>query len=51
MPIPTPKPSEDKEQFVARCMSDPTMRNEFSNTSQRLAVCNQQFEDKRNESE
>lgn len=39
MPIPSPKNNEDKQNFTARCMSDDTMKKEYPNTQQRLAVC------------
>lgn len=45
MPIPTPKPNEKDEDFMARCMADYTMRAEFPDEVQRLAVCIQQVKD------
>ena len=39
MPIPKPKPNEDETQFMERCMNDFTMRAEFPDQVQRLAVC------------
>ena len=39
MPIPTPKPNEDKQKFTARCMGDETMKKDYKNTQQRLAIC------------
>jgi len=45
MPIPTPKPNEKDEDFMARCMSDGTMKAEFPDEVQRLAVCIQQVKD------
>lgn len=38
MPIPKPKSNEDKSKFMDRCMGNPTMKNEFSDINQRLAV-------------
>lgn len=46
MPLPTPKPSESKKEFVRRCMMDNTMITEFPETDQRFAVCNTQWEEK-----
>lgn len=43
MPIPTPQQNEDKNEFIARCMSDNTMMNEFPEAAQRLAVCQNQL--------
>lgn len=45
MPIPTPTPNEDDTTFMARCMNDYTMRAEFPDEVQRLAVCIQQVKD------
>lgn len=39
MPIPKPKKGESKEDFVGRCMSNPTMRNEYPDRKQRFAIC------------
>lgn len=39
MPLPKPTPEEDRDQFIARCMANPTMREDFSNVGQRAAVC------------
>jgi hypothetical protein len=39
MPIPSPKPNEDKQKFVGRCMSNETMKKDFPNTQQRVAIC------------
>lgn len=39
MPIPNTKPNEDKQDFIARCMSNETMKKEYPNTQQRIAVC------------
>ena len=43
MPLPTPKKDEKQDYFMARCMGDPTMRNEFPDEKQRDAVCLRQF--------
>ena len=39
MPIPTPNPKEAKKDFVSRCMSSDTMKKEYSNHKQRVAIC------------
>lgn len=39
MPIPSRKQNEDKQKFVARCMSNETMKKDYPNTQQRIAVC------------
>lgn len=39
MPIPERKPTENKDEFIQRCMSNTTMVTEFPNTKQRYAVC------------
>ena len=40
MPLPNPKPNENRSEFVQRCMGDPTMVSDFDDNSQRFAVCN-----------
>jgi len=47
--VPLPKPSQDENraEFVSRCMSNPTMRTEFPDNNQRLAVCGSQFDQSR----
>jgi hypothetical protein len=42
MPMPEPNQGETREQFIDRCMTDPTMVDEFPDASQRRAVCEQQ---------
>lgn len=44
MPLPEPKPDEGQQQFMRRCMGDPTAAAEFPDSDQRLAVCTTQFE-------
>jgi hypothetical protein len=46
MPLPNPRPTETKKDFLRRCMMDETMISEFPDTDQRFAVCNTQYEDK-----
>lgn len=48
MPIPAPVTDESRENFMGRCMSDPTMVNEYE-PAQRYAVCNAKWESKRDE--
>jgi len=38
MPIPNPNPSENRTDFIQRCMEDEKMNDEY-NTQQRYAVC------------
>ena len=40
MPLPKPKDSENKDQFLERCLSSASIQNEFSSQDQKLAVCN-----------
>ena len=42
MPIPAPKPSESRDAFITRCMSDPQMA-EFAEEGQRYAVCSRSY--------
>ena len=46
MPLPTPKKGEARNDFVSRCMSDPTAKSEFPDNDQRVAVCERQYDDK-----
>ena len=39
MPLPKRTPTETREKFIERCMSNPTMVKEFPDKTQRLAVC------------
>ena len=39
MPIPTPTPTEQRDEFIGRCMSDSKMINEYTDAAQRYAVC------------
>lgn len=39
MPIPTPRKNEDKNNFMSRCMGNETMKKDYPNNDQRVAVC------------
>jgi len=39
MPVPSRKDNEDKNKFLSRCMSDETMKKEYTNIDQRTAIC------------
>jgi selenocysteine-specific translation elongation factor len=39
MPIPKKEKNEDKQKFVQRCMSNETMKTEYPDSSQRVAIC------------
>jgi len=39
MPIPQKNPGEDKNNFMGRCMSNETMKEEYPDQDQRTAVC------------
>lgn len=39
MPIPSREDNEDKNKFMSRCMSDETMKKEYTNIDQRSAIC------------
>ena len=43
MPIPKPKPNEDKTTFIARCMGDSVMNTDYPDGKQRAAVCYAQW--------
>ena len=44
MPLPKPKEGESRGDFVKRCMSDDTLNSEFPDNTQRLAVCESQYD-------
>ena len=46
MPLPTPTAEEEKNAFIARCMSDAKTQSEFPDAQQRIAVCIAQYENK-----
>jgi len=46
MPIPEPKPGEDKNKFISRCISTLHDMGEFKDQDQRIAVCYSQWEKK-----
>jgi len=39
MPLPQRKPTETRDKFMQRCMSDKVMVNEYPDKKQRLAIC------------
>jgi len=39
MPIPKPGKKEKQSKFMNRCMGNSTMKKEFSDSKQRVAVC------------
>jgi hypothetical protein len=39
MPIPSKKPNEDNQKFVSRCMGNESMKKEYPDTKQRVAIC------------
>ena len=43
MPIPKPKKDEKREEFMARCMADTVMVQDYPNAGQRYAVCSVTF--------
>ena len=43
MPLVKPNATENRRQFMSRCMSDDKMRSEFPENNQRFAVCSNQF--------
>ena len=47
MPMPKPQKGEAEEAFIERCMGDETMKDEYPDNDQRLAVCYKQWEDSR----
>jgi len=46
MPLPNPKPTEKKDDFLSRCVTSEIMRKEFPDGKQRFVICLQQWESK-----
>jgi hypothetical protein len=44
LPIPTPGDDEAEGDFISRCMSNETMKEDFPDNDQRLAVCFSRWE-------
>ena len=42
MPMPKPTKDETHDEFMSRCMADSTMKSEYGNPKQRVAVCMRQ---------
>lgn len=47
MPLPKPKPGENRNDFIGRCVTDPVMQREFPQQDQRLVICYLQFRGKK----
>tara|TARA_Y100000296_G_C4992380_1_gene166067 strand:+ start:95 stop:289 length:195 start_codon:yes stop_codon:yes gene_type:complete len=43
MPLPSPRKSQKKEDFINSCMASPVMNQEYKDPKQRLAVCHSQL--------
>lgn len=39
MPIPKPNPGEDRQAFIGRCMGNETMKKDYPDNKQRVAIC------------
>jgi hypothetical protein len=46
MPLPKPNADDTQQEFISRCMANPKMISEYSNTDQRLAVCYTQWRER-----
>ena len=46
MPLPKPKDGESQDDFISRCMSNDTMKKDYTDNDQRLAVCFSQWKKK-----
>ena len=47
MPLPSPRPREQESKFVGRCMDSETMKREYPDNKQRVAVCYSQWRKKK----
>lgn len=43
MPIPIPETTESEREFIARCMGNETMVQDFEDNAQRYAICIREF--------
>ena len=50
MPIPKPKSGEKQDDFIERCMGNDTMKEEYPDNKQRLAICFSQWKKKEKDS-
>lgn len=46
MPLPKPTPQESRQDFIARCMGNEVMNNEYPDNAQRMAVCSSQWQER-----
>jgi hypothetical protein len=46
MPLPNPRKKEKRSEFVSRCVSELTTKEEFKDSKQRVAVCYDIFKKK-----
>src|SRR5690554_1869519 len=51
MPLPKPNDGETKDEFIERCMGDETMKEEYPDGDQRLAVCMTQWDERQERGE
>jgi len=51
VPLPSPRKNEDKNRFINRCMESETMKREFPDTDQRVAVCHDRWRKRDREKE
>ena len=47
MPLMDPRKGEDQNSFMPKCMGDESIKKEFPNQKQRVAVCLSQFRRKK----
>jgi hypothetical protein len=50
MPIPEKRPNEKNQNFIARCMGNETMKKDYPDTQQRIAICLGQTKQKKTKS-
>lgn len=47
MPLPTPRKGQDQNAFMQKCMGNETIKKDFPDQKQRIAVCLSQFKRKK----
>ena len=50
MPLPKPNDNETEDEFIARCMGDDTMQEDYPDNDQRLAICYTQWREREGKS-
>ena len=47
MPLPKPNKTEKRNEFITRCVQSDVMQSEYKNNEQRVAICNKQYDNQK----